>query len=119
MSCRVSLGLLFPVRRVQECSNASSAFVSLSKSRSYIDQVLHSYVEGINLKNQRPKGALTGVAQWVRCRPENQRVAGLFLARAHAWVAGQLPGGGMREATHGRFSPSLFPSLPLSLKINK
>ena len=35
--------------------------------------------------------ALTGVAQWVGCHPENQKVAGLIPVRAHACVVGQVP----------------------------
>ena len=41
-----------------------------------------------------------------------------FPVRAHAWVAGPSMGGG-RGNPHWCFSLSLFPSLPLSLKINK
>ena len=45
-----------------------------------------------------------------------------FPVGAHAWVVGHVgpPVGGMREATtHWCFSPSLSPTLPHSLKINK
>ena len=49
-----------------------------------------------------------------------------FPVRAYAWVAGLVPGGGAQERqpidvsfSHWCFSPSLSPSLPLSLKINK
>ena len=44
-----------------------------------------------------------------------------FPVRAHAWVVGQVPSRGpLREATtHWCFSPSLSPSLPLCLEINK
>ena len=44
-----------------------------------------------------------------------------FPVRAHAWVTGQVPSRGrVQEATtHCCFFPSLSPSLPLSLKINK
>ena len=43
-----------------------------------------------------------------------------FPVGAHAWVAGQVPRGGMWQATiHWCFSSSLFLSLPLCLKINK
>ena len=50
-----------------------------------------------------------------------------FLVRAHSWVVGLVPGRGAYERqlinvsliTDRCFSPSLFPSLPLSLKINK
>ena len=49
-----------------------------------------------------------------------------FPLRAHAWVARQVPGLGACKrqllavsSPHQCFSPSLFPSFPLSLKINK
>ena len=42
-----------------------------------------------------------------------------FPGRAHTWVAGLSPGGGMQEATDHCFSLILSPSLPLPLKINK
>ena len=35
-----------------------------------------------------------------------------FPVRARAWVAGQVPSWGMREATYHCFSPSLSPSPP-------
>ena len=44
-----------------------------------------------------------------------------FPVRVHAWVAARSPVGGVWEAanlTHWCFSPSLFTSLPLSLKVN-
>ena len=45
-----------------------------------------------------------------------------FSVRAHAWVVGQVPSWGRVKGNQSltqRFSPSLSPSLPLSLKINK
>ena len=48
-----------------------------------------------------------------------------FPFRAHAWVAGQVPGWGHKRGnqwlflTHQCFSSSLPPLLPLFLKINK
>ena len=45
---------------------------------------------------------------------------GGFPVRARAWVQARSPVGAVREATaHWCFSPSLSPSFPLSLKINK
>ena len=41
-----------------------------------------------------------------------------FPVRAHAWVAGQVPSWGSARTTDRCFSPSISPSLPLSLKIN-
>ena len=58
--------------------------------------------------------ALAGVAQWIEHQPANQRVTGSIPSWTHAWVVG------VQEATtHGCFSPSLSPSHPFSLKINK
>ena len=43
-----------------------------------------------------------------------------FPVRAHAWVVGQVSSWGQATGNHTlMFSPSLSPSLPLSLKINK
>ena len=49
-----------------------------------------------------------------------------LLIRAHAWIAGSVPVQGVYKSqpinvslSHQCFSPSLFPSLPLSLKVNK
>ena len=43
-----------------------------------------------------------------------------FPFMAHAWVVGQFPSGdGWEATTHWCFSPSLFPSLPPVLKMNK
>ena len=60
-----------------------------------------------------------GVPQWIECQPVNPRVQ--FPVRAHSWVACQFPSRGcMWEATtHWCFTPTLSPSLPLCLKINK
>ena len=53
--------------------------------------------------------ALAGVAQGAE--------SGLQTVRAHARVAGQVPGWGRVRSKH--FPPSLSPSLPRSLKVNK
>ena len=42
-----------------------------------------------------------------------------FLVRAHAWVEGQVPLWGLARGNHTLMFPSLSPSLPLLLKINK
>ena len=56
---------------------------------------------------------LSGLSATLRTK----RLLVRFPVRAHAWVAGQVPVGGAREATtHWCFSPFLSPSLPLSLK---
>lgn len=41
--------------------------------------------------------ALTGETQWAGHHPVSERSQVQFLARARAWVAGWLPGGGMYE----------------------
>ena len=65
--------------------------------------------------------ALAGVAQWIEHGPVNQRVAGLIPSLGHIpGLQARLPVGDMWEATtHWCVSPSLSPSLPVSLKINK
>ena len=68
--------------------------------------------------------ALTSVAQLVGYHPSKQKVVGLILVRAHAWVAGSSPDGMHTRPihislSHQCFSVSPSPSLPLSLKINK
>ena len=45
------------------------------------------------------KFSLAGVAQWIECRPANQRVSGLIPNQGTAWVVGQVPEGGAQEAT--------------------
>ena len=67
----------------------------------------------------RDNEALAGVALWIECGPGNQRVAGGFPVGAHAWVAGQVPSRGRLRSNHTLMFPSLSPSLPLSLKINR
>ena len=42
-----------------------------------------------------------------------------FPVRAHAWVADQVPSRGRMRGNQTLMFPSLSPSLPLSLKINK
>ena len=33
---------------------------------------------------------LAGVAQWIKCRPVDQKVVGSLACPGHAWVSGQL-----------------------------
>ena len=65
--------------------------------------------------------SLAGVAQWVECQPANQRVTSSIPSQGTCiGVWAKSPVGCAWEATtHWCFSPSLSPSLPLSLKINK
>ena len=65
--------------------------------------------------------ALVGVAQWIELWPANQRVAGSIPNQGICLGCGPCP---QQEAcemqSHINVSlPSLSPSLPLSLKINK
>ena len=57
-----------------------------------------------------PEITPAGVAQWIECPPENQRVG--FPIRAYAWVVGQVPSRGPVSSNHT--DVSLSPSLPLS-----
>ena len=53
-------------------------------------------------------------------RLQTERSQVRFPVRAHAWVVGQVPSWGcVRDSWSVYFSPSLSPSLPLFLKINK
>ena len=70
--------------------------------------------------------AVAGEAQWIECWPANWRLASLI--PSHGTCLGFRPGPqlGVCERqpidvplTHQGFSPSLSPSLPLCLKINK
>ena len=70
--------------------------------------------------------ALTGAAQWVAHCPANQKVTGSIPGQGPC--LGYRPGAWLRVCerqpidvshAHRCFLPSLFPSRPLSLKINK
>ena len=70
--------------------------------------------------------AMTGVAQWFECHPANRKVAGLIPGQGTCLGCGPGPPLGLCERTPVYvslicqcFSPSLSPSLSLSLKINK
>ena len=70
--------------------------------------------------------ALTGVVQLVGCCFTKWKVVGQFPVRAHAWIGGSVHGQGAYGwqpinvcISHWYFSPSLSPSHPLSLKVNK
>ena len=69
---------------------------------------------------ENASSSLADIAQWIEYRLRTKGLPVRFPVRAHAWVAGQVPSRGRaRSTTHGYFSPSLYYSLPLSLKINK
>ena len=69
--------------------------------------------------------ALTGVA-WVGIVLQSKRSLVQFLVRAHAWAVGSVPSQGAYKRqpinvsfSHQCVSPSLYSSLPLSIKINE
>ena len=63
--------------------------------------------------------ALAGVAQWIECRPENQRVAGSIPSQGTC-LGYHVPGRGHVRGNHTLMFLSLpSSSLPHSLKINK
>ena len=70
--------------------------------------------------------ALTGVAQWVGCRPGNRKFSSL--SPGHGTCLGYGPGSRLGACErqlidvylrHGCFSPLVSPFLPLSLRIHK
>ena len=70
--------------------------------------------------------ALAGVAQWIECWPANRKVTGSITSGSACLVCSLGPRLGVCERqrihvslTHCCFSPSLSPSRPLILKINK
>ena len=64
--------------------------------------------------------SLAGVASWVEGQHANQKVAGSIPGQGTCLGCGPGPWlGHVQEATDGCFSPSLSPSRPFSLKINK
>ena len=84
-----------------------------------------------NKKNQKGmicilkiKDALAGVAQWIECRPANQKVAGLIPCQGTCLGCGPGPQLRLCEKqprciSHTSMFLSLSPSFPLSLRINK
>ena len=102
-----------------------------SESWGTLDSLcLVSFAYIFSLEYKLQNGTLTGVAQLVGHHPQGEGSPVWFPVRAHAWVSGLVPGCGVvrvhneRQAidvslSRGCFSPSLSPSLPLSLKINK
>ena len=75
----------------------------------------HSNVKSIWLT------ALAGVAQWIECRPVNQRVAGLIPSQGLCLGCqpGQVPSAGRVRSNHILMFLSLSFSFPSLLKINK
>ena len=57
--------------------------------------------------------ALAGVAQWIECRPANQKVTGPIPVRTRAWVVGQVPSWGCVRGNWQMYSH--YVSLPLFL----
>ena len=92
----------------------------ISQTQSTYSKNLHrteKYPESIHLfKNMYQ--ALAGVAQWIECQPTNQRVTGSIPSQGTC--LGCRPGpqqGAGKKQPHIDVSPSLSPSLLLSLKI--
>ena len=63
--------------------------------------------------------ALAGVAQWIECSPRTSLRFNSRLGHMPGLWSGSPVGSVWEATTHWCFSPSLSPSLPLSLKINK
>ena len=61
------------------------------------------------------KIALAGVAQWIECRLQTKGSPVRFPVRAHAWVSGQVPGGGHMRGNY----TLMFLSLPFPLSKSK
>ena len=60
------------------------------------------------------KGSLAGVAQWIECRPANQRVSGLIPSQGTCLGCGPGPQWGMFKRQHIDFlSVSFFFTSPL------
>ena len=63
--------------------------------------------------------ALAGVAQWIEVGPANQRVTSSIPSQGTRLGCRPGPQLGVCKSNHTWMFLSLFPSLPLSLKINK
>ena len=73
---------------------------------------------------ERDYSALAGVARWIACWPADWKVTSVPSQGTRLGCGPKSPVGGMQDTTnrcisHLMFSPSLSPSLPLSLKRNK
>ena len=68
---------------------------------------------------EKLRAALAGVAYGLSTSLRTKRLPVRLLVRAHAWVAGRVPSKGCARGNYTLVFPSLSPSFPLSLKINK
>ena len=88
--------------------------------------VLVTSYEGVEVASLRKMIALAGVAQWIECWPMNPRLVSLIPSQDMYLGCGPGPQLGVCKRqpanvslTHTCFSPSLSPSLPISLNENK
>ena len=65
------------------------------------------------------KKALAGVAQWIECRPVNQRVAGWIPSQGTCLGCGLGPSGGHLTGNHTLIFLSLSFSFPSPVSKNK
>ena len=78
-------------------------YLVFGDSRSFVGMWIWYEISRILLKIIQVKElihmALAGVAQWIECGLRTKGSQVQFPVRAHAWIAGQIPSGGMGEAT--------------------
>ena len=95
----------------------TSSLLSFFKKKLSIDCIKGNRVEDTNLNNILPWLVwLSGLS----ANLQTERLRVRFLVRAHAWVAGQVPSGGMWEVANGHVSRTLISlSLPSPLSKHK
>ena len=102
------------------CAQAVSDVVNFHNSNKLFCSMVYFLKAHFLSGHKKLCSALASVAQWIEYWPANQRPLVRLPFRAHAWVAGRVPGGGAHERqSHIDISLPLPPSLPLCLKINK
>ena len=85
----------------------SHMVISMDAEKTF-DKIQH-----LSLIKKKKSHALTGLAQWIECRPANQKVTGLMPNQGTFLGCGaRSPVGGVPEATDGCIScTSIFLSL--------